>query len=225
MKKNILITGATGPLGQTLAKELSLAGYKLLLHYHRDKKTAEQLAKKFKAKLLKANLENPQEVAEMFKKIKHLDGLINGVGSFIYKKLKNTKTEELEKIIANNLLTSWYCIKEALSKMRRQKFGRIISFGSVGCDQITVRPQTTPYYIAKTGLLMLTKTLAREENKNNITINLISPGILPHGLKPQKNIPNIKFDDVAQAVLFLLSKEAGAISGANLDISRGWRPE
>ena len=161
----------------------------------------------------------------MFHQVGPVDMLVNTVGSFIYKPLAQTSLEEFHECIHNNLMTAWYCTKAALPAMRKKHYGRIINFGCVGCDQITSRPKTTPYYIAKTGLLMLTKSLAREEAARGITINMISPGVMPTGVKPTADAPIIPFDAVARVVLWLTHDDQKYINGANLEVSAGWRPE
>lgn len=224
--KKALITGSTSELGQTIAKLLAQNDYELVLHYHHKTNDAKKLAKSLGAKkIIKADLMKKAEVKKMFKNIGRVDILINCIGSFIYKPLTETSVDEFEKCFTNNFSTALYCTKEAIPTMRKNNFGRIINFGSVGCDQITVRPMTTPYYIAKTSLLMLTKSLAREENANNITVNIISPGVLPGGIRPTPKTPIIPYEAVAEAVLFLIDEKNKHINGANLDVSAGWRPE
>ena len=226
MKRTALITGATGELGKNLARALSQTGYAVIINYRKNKVAAERLATDIKARaVLQADVTNPIEVTELFKKTGKIDVLINNVGDFIWKPLAKTSNEEFSNVLQNNLLSAWYCTKAALPKMRTQKFGRILNFGSAGCDQITTRPMTTPYYIAKTGLLMLTKSLAKEEQKNGITINMVSPGILPSSFVKPDKAPMVSFDDITRAVLFLVADESQAVSGANIEVTGGWRPE
>jgi NAD(P)-dependent dehydrogenase (short-subunit alcohol dehydrogenase family) len=242
MKKTILITGATGKLGQHIAKILARAGYEIIINYRKNETAAKQLARRLasipsprgrgtkgegvRPIVIQADVTNPKEVTKLFKQAGRVDILINNVGDFIWKPLYQTSEQEFADVIDNNLFSAWYCIKAALPHMRKQKFGRIINFGSAGCDKITTRPMTTPYYIAKTGLLMLTKSLAKEEHKNGITINMISPGILPTSVVKTEGAPIMTFDDIAKAVLFLLNTKGSDITtGSNLKISGGWEPE
>ena len=226
MKRTVLITGATGELGKNLARALSQTGYAVIINYRKNKVAAERLAADIKARaVLQADVTNPVEVTELFKKTGKIDVLINNVGDFIWKPLAKTSNEEFSNVLQNNLLSAWYCTKAALPKMRAQKFGRILNFGSAGCGQITTRPMTTPYYIAKTGLLMLTKSLAKEEQKNGITVNMVSPGILPSSFVKPDGAPVVSFDDITRAVLFLVADTNQAVSGANIEVTGGWRPE
>lgn len=223
--KTVLITGAGQRLGKVIATTLAQAGYSLILHYHTSKKETEKLGATLNAKIVQADLSQPSEVTALFKKMPHVDSIINTVGSFIYKPLSKTSSQEFESCIENNLFVAYRLAEQALPKMKKRKFGRIINFGSVGCDQVTARPLTTPYYIGKTGLLMLTKSLAQEYQNTGVTINMVTPGVLPTGVKPKEKVPIITFDDVARAVLFLLSTESQNFNGSNIEISGGWRPE
>lgn len=223
--KTVLITGAGQRLGKTLAETFAKHGYAVVLHYHKSKKETEALAKKLQAKTIQADLQKENSVEKMFQKIGPVDIVINTIGGFIYKPLSKISAQEFEECIANNLFIAYRLAEVAIPLFHKRKFGRMINFGSVGCDQITARPLTTPYYIAKTGLFMLTKTLAQELQNTNITVNMVTPGVLPSGVKPGKNIPLIPFDDVAKAVLFLASEEMNSFNGTNLEVSGGWRPE
>lgn len=226
MKKTVLITGTTGKLGQYLAETLTNVGYEVIINYRKNESVAKKLAKKIGAKLVvRSDVTKLAEVKKMFKAIGPVDVLINNVGGFIWKPLSETSEQEFHDMLHSNLLSAWYCAKAALPGMRKQKFGRIINFGSAGCDQITTRPMTTPYYIAKTGLLILTKSLAKEEGKNGITINMVSPGVLASSVVRPPGAPIIQFDDIAKAVLFLISQDSPHVNGANLEVTGGWRPE
>lgn len=223
--KTVFIAGAGQRLGKAIAKKFAGEGYSLILHYYKSEKQTKLLAKKLDTQTVQADLTNLSEVQKMFASLPNIDILINTVGGFIFKPLTKTKSQELVDVLHNNLVTAWYCDSMVLPHMRKKKFGRIIHFGSVGCDQITARPNTTPYYMAKTSLLMLTKSLAAEHKNTGVTINMVSPGILPTGVKPSSDAPVIPFDDIAKAVLFLVSNESTNINGANLEVSGGWRPE
>lgn len=223
MKKlTALITGATGPLGQEITRALAQAGYRVLINYRRDRRTAKKLARETNGKIFRADVTKIGDVKKLFKLVESVDVLINGVGNFIYKPLDKTSAKELTKIIESNLLSAWYCAQAALPGMRRRKFGRIINFGSAGCDKLTARPLTTPYYIAKTGLLMLTRSLANEEKTSGITINMIAPGVLPHGVRPT-GAPVVSYREITRAILATLKKKG--LTGAYCEVSRGWRPE
>ena len=110
--------------------------------------------------------------------------------------------------------------------MKKKKWGRIINFGCAAADSITIRERTTPYYIAKTGVIMLTKVLAYEYAHYGITVNSVSPGILKTSITkpPTPSGKYAQFEDILNAVNFLLKTESNYINGANIEIAGGWRP-
>ncbi len=223
MKKTALITGSAKGLGAELATTLQSEGYDIIIHYLSSEKEAKDVVNA--KQVIKADLTKKNEVEKMFKSIGPVDILINNIGDFIYSPLLDTSVDDFEYCIQNNFLSAWYCIKNALPHMQKQNFGRIINFGCVSCDQLTSRPNTTPYYIAKTSLLMLTRSLAKELKDTNITVNMISPGVLPTGYSANNpEIPTVPFDAITRSMLFLISNENNNIRGANLEVSAGWRP-
>ncbi len=228
MKKTVLITGAAKSLGKELALELAKSGYDLVLHYFKSETEVKELAKELKAlQTVQAELTKPEEVTMMFEQIKSpIDILINNVGDFIYQPLLETDIEEFEYTIHNNLMSAWYCSKQVLDQMIEKNYGKIINFGCVNCDQLTSRPNTTPYYIAKTSLLMLTRSLAQELKNTEIKVNMISPGVMPTGHSATNpEIKTIPFQAVVKAVKFLIDDQNQYINGANLEVGAGWRPQ
>ena len=225
-KKTALITGATGVLGGAIAIALAKNGCQVILNYRTDKEAAEKLSKALPGtRIIQADAANDKEAAALLKAAGPVDILINTVGNFIYQPLRKISNKDFADCVANNLFSAWYCINSALPAMRKKRFGRIINFGSAGADQLTARPLTAPYYIAKSGLLILTKSPARELAGGGITANMISPGILPTSVARPTGAPVVSLDDIVRAVLFLINDVAGAVNGANLDITAGWRPE
>lgn len=227
MKKTALITGAAKGLGAQLSRSLAQEGYSVILHYHTSKSEVEKLADEIGAQqIVQADLTNLSQVKQMFETIDPIDVLINNVGDFIYQPLLETKEEDFDYCIQNNLNSAWYCMKQALDKMKEKKWGRIINFGCTNCDQLSIRPCTTPYYIAKSGLLMVSRELARELTNTGVTINMVSPGVLPTGHSADNpDVVTVPFDAIVRAVLFLISDNSSHINGANLEVSGGWRPQ
>lgn len=222
-QKTALITGATGPLGSHIARALAQAGYFVFVNYRSNKSLAQKLAHKIHGRVVQADVTKQKDVAKLFKTTGPVDILINGVGDFIYKPLAKISNKEFHNILHSNLLSAWYCTKAVLPAMREKKFGIIINFGTAGCDKLSARPLTTPYYIAKTALLMLTRSLANEEKPNGIKLFCISLGVLPHGVRPP-GAPLIEYNDISKGVLKLLKPKSKIKTGYNLKISKGWKP-
>ena len=232
--KTVLITGAAKNLGRSIALNLAKQGINVAIHYHTSKKeaqeTLEQVKKYSHGILVKADLTNPKEVSSMVRfielQIGNVDILINLVGNFIFKPITETTFDKFRDVIESNLYSAFLCCQKVLPKMVKKKWGRIINFGCVAADSLTIRKNTTPYYIAKTGVIMLTKVLAYEYAKYGITVNSISPGILTTSIaKPQTPTGRFaKFEDIVQAVNFLLEEKSNYINGANIEVAGGWRP-
>jgi len=116
--------------------------------------------------------------------------------------------------------------------MRQRQWGRIICFSMANADQMIAQPQLTAHYIAKVGLLVLARSLARLVARDGITVNAISPGFIDSGSAPKEEIEAMakripagyvgSVADAAAAVRFLLSDEARYLNGANLHLSGAW---
>lgn len=224
--KIALVTGSAKGLGKAIALELARSGADVIINYFRSEKEAETTLKEAKESSkgsikIRADVTDEKEVSMMFNRIRgkfgKLDILVNNVGDFIYKPITEVSSEEFRHVMKSNLFSAFYCCKSALPMMKN--YGRIINIGCMGCDRITIRKMTSPYYMAKTGLWMLTKSLALE-TKKGVTVNMVSPGVLESSVvKPQAEI--IKFSDINNAVMFLLSENSGKINGSNMEVSGG----
>lgn len=231
-----LVTGSSKRLGKELALALAKNGAHVIVHYNKSKKEAELVKKEIESLgsssiTVKADLKNVKEVEKMFKtiikKFKKIDILINNVGNFIFKNIDEYSTEEWDFLIDTTLNTTYYCCKYALPYMRKQKFGKIINIADSLADRIQAAPKLTPYIIGKTGVLILTQTLAVTEAKYNINVNAISPGVMENSVvKPEDKVPKGRYatyDDIINVVLFLLDEKSDYITGANIKVNGGWR--
>lgn len=131
-----------------------------------------------------------------------------------------------------NLHPIFYLAQAAAPGMKTRKYGRIINFSMANADQMEAQPDVTAHYIAKAGVLILTRTLAKLLAPHGITVNAISPGFIDSGSAPAgelaaavKRIPAGYIgtvDDTVGAVRYLLSADARYVNGANIQISGGW---
>ena len=116
--------------------------------------------------------------------------------------------------------------------MFKNEWGRIVNFSMANADRMVAQPQVTAHYIAKSGILVLTRSLAKILGPHNITVNSISPGFIDSGSAPEeelrkmvKNIPAGyvgELSDTVSVTRFLLSEEARYVNGANIHLSGGW---
>lgn len=232
--KIALITGSAKNLGRAIAVELAKQDARIAIHYHTSEKEAEQTLKEVQRYtdgiIIQADITKTEDVARMIKtielKLNPVDILVNLVGNFIFEPITSTTFEKFKDVIESNLYSTFLCSQKVLPNMKKERWGRIINFGAVAAESLTIRKNTTPYYIAKTGVIMLTKVLAYEYAKYGITVNSISPGILETSIAKPKT-PTGKyalFSDILNAVNFLLKEESSYINGANLEVAGGWRP-
>lgn len=228
--KVALVTGSAKGLGAAIALALAKAGCIIIVNYLHSEGQAQATLNKIKpyspdSISLRADVTISSEAKELIgtivQRFGRIDILINNVGDFLFKPLASTSTKEFESVLSSNLSSVFICTQAALPHMRKNRYGRIISFGSCGCDRILVRKNTTAYYIAKSGVYALSKAIAMEEAGHNITSNIISPGILEtSAVKHPVPVGRVgKPEDIINAVLFLLDERSAYISGANIEVA------
>jgi 3-oxoacyl-[acyl-carrier protein] reductase len=232
----VLITGATGLLGQAVTIRLARDFKKLALQFNQNQTLAHALKEELGSQgnaveVFQADLTTEQGCTALVEKVVErfgrLEVLVNMPGAIIYKSWDTLTQADWEEIFRSNLISSYFCLKGALKYMRPLKWGRVINIGFHLVEKLGSFPGITPYAVAKTGLLILTKTAAVAEVENNITVNLVSPGLieggqLPEGIKLKEGQIG-KPEDVAEAVAFLASEKAARITGTNLIVAGTWK--
>jgi 3-oxoacyl-[acyl-carrier protein] reductase len=233
-----LVTGASGGLGSAIAKALSAQGARLAV----SGSNAEKL-EGFRASLggdhvaLPCNLSDgvavdalvPQAVEALGGK---LDILVNNAGVTRDNLLMRMKDEEFESVIAINLEAAFRLMRAAAKPMMKARFGRIVSVTSVVGQ--TGNPGQANYVASKAGLVGMSKAVAQELASRNITVNCVAPGFMTSAMTEALNeaqraailskIPSGAMgtgEDVAAAVVFLASREAGYVTGQTLHVNGG----
>jgi 3-oxoacyl-[acyl-carrier protein] reductase len=158
--------------------------------------------------------------------------LVNNVGEFGLSPIAAMSYVEWRKILGSNLDSAFLMSSLALPGMRQRGYGRIINIGLGPVHLVRAAPNIAAYAVAKTGVVVLTLSLAAEEAPYGITVNCVSPGLIDNGHLPpeqaqwmHKRVPMGRLgraEEVARAVAFLVSDEASYVSGANLTVSGGW---
>jgi 3-oxoacyl-[acyl-carrier protein] reductase len=231
-----LVTGSSRGMGRNIALKLADTAAGVAVHYHKDKKAAEDVAAEIQSKQKKsaafqADLTVEEEVSLLIKNVTRdmgaIDILVNNFGPILVKPWEKVTAEEWEGIFRANVESAFFCMKAVLPGMREGKWGRIINIGYSRAEQLTAFPTIVPYAVAKTGLLILTRTVSASEAANGITVNMVSPGLIEGGVLPKdKIIPSRRigeYKDVSSAVVFLVSRESGYITGTNLIVAGGWK--
>ncbi|GAA4008012.1 3-oxoacyl-[acyl-carrier-protein] reductase [Sphingomonas humi] len=233
-----LVTGASGGLGSAIAKALAAQGARLAV----SGSNADKL-ESFRAGLggdhvaLPCNLSDgaavdalvPQAVDALGGK---LDILVNNAGVTRDNLLMRMKDEEFESVIAINLEAAFRLMRAAAKPMMKARYGRIISVTSVVGQ--TGNPGQANYVASKAGLVGMSKAVAQELATRNITVNCVAPGFMASAMTDALNdqqraailskIPSGAMgtgDDVAAAVVFLASREAGYVTGQTLHVNGG----
>jgi 3-oxoacyl-[acyl-carrier protein] reductase len=238
--KVALVTGASQGIGRDTALALSEAGAKVAVAARNEEKLAalvtEVSAAGGEALAVKMDVADADQVKAGFKqvvdKFGRLDILVNNAAITRDGLALRMKQDDWEVVIRTNLTGAHFCIQQALATMMRARAGRIINIASV-VAQMGNAGQAN-YVAAKAGLIGLTKAIAIEIASRHITVNAVAPGfiktpmtdVLPDKVKEELNIriPLGRMGsprDVAAAIVFLASEEAGYITGHVLDVNGG----
>lgn len=234
--KVALVTGSAKGLGAEIAKYLAKDGYSVVIHFRKSAQDAKNVLKEIKnhslgSLVVKADLTDEDEVRKMIDevvdKLKRIDLLVNNVGNFIFKPFGKTTNDEFRDMIESNLYSTLFTSRAVLPLMRKQKSGQIINIGAVGAERLIIRENSTPYFLGKTGVYVLTKVMAAEEAKGGIRINMVSPASLKEDIFKAEEFPSGRVAtaaDVIGAIKFLISPENSYINGANIEVSGGFVP-
>ena len=235
--KKIIITGATGGIGNSIVKKLSESGAKILATGTRLEKL-EELKSKFKnTDILKFDISKGEEIEEFIENATKqlgggLDCLINNAGITQDNLAIRMNIDEWKKVIDINLTSTFLLSKFAIKKMLKNKYGKIINITSVVGH--TGNLGQVNYTASKAGIVAMAKSLAIEYAKKNININCISPGFIKTEMTDKidekfkeaiiSKIPSSRFgepEDVANAVLFLASDQSNYINGETIHVNGG----
>jgi len=236
-----LITGGAKGIGRAVALDLGARGWSVAICYRTSATEAADVVSTIesggaRALAIRADVSDPARAAALVERVEsewgRIDALVNGAGPYERKPLLEETVEGWHEMFDNNLHPVFYLSRAVAPGMKTRRWGRIISFSMANADQLIAQPQLTAHYIAKVGILALTRTLARVLAPYGITANVISPGFIDSGSAPAtemeamvKRIPAGyvgSLDDAVAAVRFLLSEEARYVNGANIHLSGAW---
>jgi len=235
--KNIIITGASGGIGNAIVKRLNDSGAQILASGTRVEKL-EELKSKFKnIKILKFDISQIEKIEEFIENAANelggnLDCLINNAGVTQDNLAIRMSIDEWKKVIDINLTSTFLLSKCAIKKMLKNKSGKIINITSVVGH--TGNLGQANYTASKAGIVAMSKSLAIEYAKKNININCISPGFIKTAMTDKIDekfkeiiigkIPSARLgepEDIANAVHFLASNQSNYINGETLHVNGG----
>ena len=235
--KNIIVTGASGGIGNSIIEKLNNVGANILATGTKVEKL-EDLKKKFEnIKILKFDISQSEKIDEFIENATKelggsLDCLINNAGITQDNLAIRMNYEEWKKVIDINLTSVFLMSKFAIKKMLKNKSGKIVNITSVVGHTGNVGQAN--YTASKAGIVAMSKSLAIEYAKKNININCISPGFIKTAMTDKldenfkdaiiSKIPSARLgepNDIANAVVFLCSNQSSYINGETLHVNGG----
>lgn len=239
--KNALVTGASRGIGKAIALELAKQGANVVVNYAGSEAKAQAVVEEIeqlgvKAFKVQADVANESNVKEMVKEVigqfGSLDILVNNAGITKDNLLMRMKEEEFDQVINTNLKGVFICTKAVTRQMMKQRSGKIINVSSI--VGVSGNQGQANYVAAKSGVIGLTKTTAKELASRNIFVNAVAPGFIATEMtdvltEEQRAgmlamIPLGKLgqaEDVAKVVRFLASDDSNYITGQTIHIDGG----
>jgi len=235
-KKNVIITGASGGIGNSIIEKFNEAGANIIASGTKMEKL-EELKNKFKnIKILKFDISQSEKIEEFIENATNelggLDCIINNAGITQDNLAIRMGLEEWKNVININLTSTFLMSKFAIKKMLKNKKGKIVNIASVVGH--TGNLGQANYTASKAGIIAMSKSLAIEYAKKNINVNCISPGFIKTAMTDKidekfkeviiSKIPSGRLgspEDIANAVLFLASDKSDYINGETLHVNGG----
>jgi 3-oxoacyl-[acyl-carrier protein] reductase len=237
-----LVTGASRGIGKEIALALGQAGARVAISFRSNKLGAQKVVEELRrvgaeGVVFPTDVTDAARVAELIEAIVTrfgcLDILVNNVGVFEWKPVVDSTLEEWRSVIASNLFSVFYTTKFSVPVMRQKRWGRIINLGAVGAERAFGQAKISAYSAAKAALVAFSRSVALEEARHGITVNVVSPPVIDEkslSLEEAEKLTDARFPvgrpatgrDIAEAVKFFASDEAAFITGQVLNVSGGW---
>ena len=235
--KNIIVTGATGGIGNSIVKKLNENGANILASGTKVEKLKDLKSKFNNIKTLEFDISKIDKIEEFLENASdtlggNLDCIVNNAGITMDNLAIRMNLDEWKKVIDINLTSTFLLSKFSIKKMLKNKSGKIINITSVVGH--TGNLGQTNYTASKAGIIAMSKSLAIEYAKKNININCISPGFIKTSMTEKiddkfkemiiSKIPSARLgdpEDVANAVVFLASNQSNYINGETLHVNGG----
>ena len=240
-QKVAIVTGASRGIGRAIAIEFGSMGAKVVVNYNHSADAADEVVKDIskgdgEAIAIQADVSDFDQAKDLIQKgIEHFGGLhilVNNAGITRDGLIMTMSEDDWDAVAATNLKSTFNCSKAAIRHMMRKRFGRIINISSISGEMGNAGQ--TNYSASKAGQLGFTKALAREVASRNITVNAVAPGFIatdiwdtvPEDIQTglMDVIPLGRIgtaEEVAKAVAFLASEQAGYITGHVLNVDGG----
>lgn len=243
--RHALITAGSKGLGKKVAETLLKDGYSVTVNYRSDERAVELLHEEWadysdRIQFVKGDVTKRDDLIQLankaYERFSRIDVLILNAGPYIFerKKLVDYSEEEWEEMVSGNLTSAFHLFKKIIPVMRRQRYGRIITYGFQEAQSSPGWLYRSAFAAAKAGLVSLTKTVSIEEAEHGITANMICPGKITGSMKEAGIEDALKVEDettpvgrpgtgedIARSVRFLCAPESDMITGAVLEVTGG----
>jgi len=237
-----LVTGGSRGIGRGIALRLAQEGARIAIAYRANKAAAQMTLMQLQAVgadcvAVETDITHPARAEQLIKAVAdrygRVDVLVNNVGDFRWATLAESSIEEWRSIFDSNVATVFYMCRAALPLMRKGRWGRIINMGAVGAERAFGQAKISAYAAAKAAVVALSRSLALEEAKNGITVNVVNPSSIDEKdltLEEARKLRDARYpigrpptvDDVTAAVAFFASEEAEYVTGQVVNVSGGW---
>jgi 3-oxoacyl-[acyl-carrier protein] reductase len=231
-----LVTGAGAGLGRAIAISLARDSFDVAVYCHTNLEGAQETASTIhaigrKAFVFQADLSQDSQAQELAEKVTthfgSLDLLVNNAGSYTERHGLELSEQEWFDGLNSTVTQTFFTTRSLLPILRAGALKRIINIGDSSCDRPGARDLAWSYHVGKTGVWMLTRSLAASEAQYGIQVNMVSPGFLENsqGSLPPLEIPagrHGSFEDVYSAIRFLALNAPAYLTGSNLVVSGGW---
>ncbi|GAB4203152.1 MAG: SDR family oxidoreductase [Bacteroidia bacterium] len=228
--KCVIVTGGSSGIGLAVVQRLIKEGYRVVVFDIAPPKDVSD-----NVEFISCDVSKEKDVTNAFRqvieKFSAIYGVVNNAGVICDKPIWKMSVEEFERVININLKGTWLMCRESAKVMKAQNYGRIVNVSSRAW---LGNPGQTNYSASKAGIIGLSRALALELGKYNVSVNVVAPGLIDTALtralpeevfqkliqlQPQKNIG--KPEDVAQVITFLLNEQTQFINGQLLYIDGG----
>lgn len=238
MKKYVLITGASGGIGQAVALKLAAKGFHLYLHYNRNIHSINELLEKLRRYdgeyiPVQADLAIPTDYQKLVSQIFSLDAIVHCSGNSQYGMLTDLDLGEVESLMRIHVISPIMITKELLPKLISKRAGSIVVITSIWGQ--TGGSCEAAYSAAKGAQISFVKALSKEVALNGVRVNAIAPGAVKTPMMDRFTAEEIDAlndeipmgriglpEEVADGVFFLISRESSYITGQILAVNGGW---
>jgi NAD(P)-dependent dehydrogenase (short-subunit alcohol dehydrogenase family) len=239
--RTVLVSGSGTGLGAAIATAAAQAGGRVVVNCRADEGRAQAIAAEIRknggqAAAMRHDVTEYSEakalVAETVRTYGGVDVVVNTVGGFLWKPVAEMEPAEWRRTISSNLDSVFNLAHLTLPHMRARHFGRIVCLASVGAERAHGQSKVSAYLAAKSAVVAFCKSLALEEARSGITVNVVCPGLMnssqpasPDHHDLAERVPAGRAgspEEVARAVLFFASPATGFVTGQVLAVSGGW---